>query len=78
MEIRVNGGSSFGTYLDAADQFDDSVGSVYGNVGDASGVPTSMGLVTEFYGTLIPEPSIWALLVLGASSMLLWRNKRRH
>jgi hypothetical protein len=78
MDIRVNGGSTFGTYLDASDLAGGPVGSVRGNIGDASGLSSGVGLVTEFYGTLVPEPSAWALLVLGASSVWLLRVKRRH
>jgi hypothetical protein len=51
------------------------VSSVSGTVDALSGTTSSLGLVTQFYITPIPEPQVVALLFLGGLLLLTMRRK---
>lgn len=75
LDIRNSGGGSTGwgippffgpAYVDAVNVTGDSVSSVAANnVNALSGTPSSLGLVTRFMVTPVPEPSTFALLLVG-------------
>jgi len=66
-------------YLDASSVTGDTISSVYADSVDAiSGIPSTLGLVTQFYITPVPEPSTLSLLGLGALTIsACWRRRRR-
>ena len=56
-------------YVDAADVLGDRVSSVFANsVGAASGTASTMGLVSQFWITSVPEPSTLLLTTLGLAT----------
>ncbi len=58
-------------FMDAANDLGDAVSCVYAsNVGAATGTPSTVGLVTGFIVTPIPEPGTWALLLLGTPAII--------
>ncbi len=67
LDIKVTGG--VGAQLDAWNRASDSVSSVSGFYGDASGATSTIGLATAFNGTLVPEPSTYVLFTLGAAAI---------
>jgi hypothetical protein len=62
--------------IDAWNRLGDSVSSVVGEVGAASGTPSTLGLVTFFDATIVPEPSTYILISLGAAAFLMGRRRR--
>lgn len=87
MDVRnFSGEDSFGL-LDGQDTLGDSISRVYAastipnnGVNALSGTADSLGLVVDFEVTPVPEPSTWALLVLGGLGMGIasWRKKSRQ
>ena len=89
MDVRNFGGgrTSWGVppftgpaYVDASNITGDSVSSVYSSSVDAaSGIASTLGLVTQFYVTPVPEPSTLGLLVLGLVVVgACWMRTRRE
>jgi len=65
-------------YVDAANILGDRVSSVFANdVNAAFGTPSTLGLVTVFAITAVPEPSTWALLILGFSVAVFGYLRKR-
>jgi hypothetical protein len=66
-------------YVDASGVTGDTISSVYADsVNAISGIPSTLGLVTQFYITPVPEPSALSLLGLGALTIsACWRRRRR-
>jgi hypothetical protein len=59
-------------FLDASHVLGDSVSRVYGDtVNSPSGTADTLGLVTAFTVTPVPEPSAWVILLLGLPA-LVW------
>jgi hypothetical protein len=63
--------------LDAQMTFGDGVGRVFANPDALSGTVDTLGLVTRFDITPIPEPSTVALLLVGGSVPFLFSSKLR-
>lgn len=78
LDIRGVGGLTlFPGNLDAQSTLGDSISRVFANSTFAtSGSADTLGLVTRIDFTVIPEPSTWALLVLGGTLALFFRPKR--
>jgi hypothetical protein len=78
LDITAGGGQVlFPGSLDAQSTLGDSVSRVFGNSETAlSGTADSLGLVARFNLTIIPEPSISALLILGAGMTMLFLRRR--
>jgi len=76
MDFQTREGFVF-AQLDAWLRNSDGVGSVYGNLDSPAGQASTLGLVTFFSGTLVPEPSTCVLLVLGAITFCFfgWRKR---
>ncbi len=77
MDIAGAGGQVFipGS-LDAQFVNGDSVSSVSGTgFGVLNGTPSTLGLVTRFDMTTVPEPSTWLLGLLGISVLMAFRRK---
>jgi hypothetical protein len=65
-------------YIDASNVVGDRVSSVFGTVNALSGNTSSMGLVTQFEITLVPEPSTLALFGIGLGALVLtWKRTRK-
>lgn len=87
MDVRnFSGESGFG-FIDAQDTVGDSISRLYASstlpnngVNALSGTADSLGPVVEFVVMPVPEPSTWALLVLGGLGMGIacCRKKARH
>ena len=77
LDIRGGGGLVlFPGSLDAQAALGDSVSRVFANSSSAtSGSADTLGLVTRFNFTVVPEPSIWALLGFGSTVLWLWRRR---
>ena len=62
--------------LDAHSLLGDSISRVFANSSSAtSGSADTIGLVTRIDFTVVPEPSTWALLLVGSSLLLLHRRR---
>lgn len=61
--------------LDAQDSVGDGVGRVYGPDGQVSGTVDSLGMVTQFGMTIVPEPTPFLLLTLGVGTLFLFRRR---
>lgn len=78
VELAGSGGQAFFPgAMDAQFSSGDSVSWVVAQSTFASsGAPSSLGLATRFDIAAVPEPSTWALLVLGGTLALFFRPKR--
>ncbi len=80
LDIRgVSGTTLFPGNLDAQLTLGDSVSRVFAlNNLAASGTADSLGLVTRFDMTVVPEPSTWILVLAGSATLALcrWRGRR--
>ena len=77
LDIRLFNGSTAAGFLDAWNRPGDSVSSVYGDIADLSGTTSTLGISILFSGTVVPEPSTYALFALGAAALLFLRKKRK-
>lgn len=82
VDIQIFGGTSVAVPpFDAISLTGDSVSSVHGLIGDASGTLSTVGLVTRFIVTPVPEPGVVSLIALVVGSGLsvrLWNKRRNH
>ena len=77
VDIIAGGGLTlFPGSLDAQNTFGDSISRVYANTaGASSGSADTLGLVTRFNVTGVPEPSTWLLLLLGSGAAFIFKRR---
>ncbi|MEY2408662.1 MAG: hypothetical protein QOF48_1332 [Verrucomicrobiota bacterium] len=75
----AGGSAGFGPRLDAFTLTGDEVSSVlaYGSTLPTTGQGSTLGLATAFSILPVPEPSTWALLMLGLPCIAVWESRRR-
>lgn len=74
------GGATTGspTAFDAANTLGDSVSGLFASSANATaGTPSTLGLATRFVIDPVPEPSTWALFIIGLTAFALFRRRRR-
>ena len=78
MEIRGVSGQVFTPgSLDAQSVLGDSITRVFAaSAFAASGTADTLGLVTRFDMTVIPEPATWSIILMGGAMLLLLRPKK--
>ena len=65
--------------LDAQSALGDSISRVFANSEIlTSGTADTLGLVTRFNMTVVPEPSTWALLLTGSALLALYRRSTKR
>lgn len=77
VDFTVNG-TTISSQFDAWNRASDPVSSVFGSSGASSGTASTLGLVTYFAGTVVPEPTPFALALLGIVTFALMRRKRKQ
>jgi hypothetical protein len=78
MDIRGRSGQVFTPgSLDSQTVLGDSISRVFGNSELlTSGTADSLGLVTRFDLTTVPEPSTWLLTFFGLAMLLMFRRRQ--
>jgi hypothetical protein len=69
--------STIRAQLDAWQQSPDPVSVVYGSSASGSGTLSTIGLVTRFDGTLVPEPAPILLALIGCLTMRFLKGRKR-
>lgn len=77
LDIRQNSNTSTSMF-DADFTNGDATSRVFGSIGNATGSSDSLGLVTQFGFTAVPEPQSWALLLFVLSTAICYFRWRGH
>jgi len=70
--------SAIQSELDAWSRSGDPVSSVFGSSTAPSGTASSLGLVTYFVGNIVPEPSSFAIALIGIAVFAFMRRRRKQ